>query len=431
MSTRIQVSGLACATMSGDIAMMRYLVPYFGDQWGKFVEISAWKIQHPTESDENIKISEELDGNRQRWLNWYETVHFFWNQKTRDEITRYVKRILSLWKAVVPVRSTQKLPWMQLFHRWWTLMCSSPACWHVLLISLLKIQISVHQFTIAHAFSKQFVVCTKTCCNDPQKRQVKSMQVSIWLQALFKLHKPNLFQSLTRRLQHSRVLHLAVTGKSHLLSLTSTRNFQNTGSSIVLSVLSEKLAVICCPIFFTIARCSRWRCGMALESVRVLQEIYPSPCWIVLDNKTFPSNEIDGFYIILHIFSKNFHKQGTQKWSLPVMTVWYLNSTIPPRISPFTNTSLLILHQHPIPLISPQQLFNSFILTSDSFPSLSNYGITGPLLELLQFRADPNIFGPFGASPLGFATSAKTVQLLLRFRAQAGLTGRNSPKKLT
>lgn len=111
---------------------MRYLVPYFGDQWGKFVEISAWKIQHPTESDENIKISEELDGNRQRWLNWCETVHFFWNEKTRDEITRYVKGILSLWKAVVPVRSTQKLPWMQLFHRWWTLMCFSPACWNLL-----------------------------------------------------------------------------------------------------------------------------------------------------------------------------------------------------------------------------------------------------------------------------------------------------------
>ena len=157
------------------------------------------------------------------------------------------------------------------------------------------------------------------------------------------------------------------------------------------------------------------------------QEIYPSPRWIVVDNKTFPSNEM---VTILHIFAKNFHKQGTQKWSLPVRTVWYLNLTIPPRISPFTNTSLLILHQHPIPLISPQ-LFNSFILTSDSVPSLSNYGITGPLLELLQFRADPNIFGPFGASPLGFATSAKTVQLLLRFRAQAGLTGRNSPKRHT
>ena len=42
--------------------------------------------------------------------------------------------------------------------------------------------------------------------------------------------------------------------------------------------------------------------------------------------------------------------------------------TSPPRISPFTNTSLLILHQHPIPLI-PQQLFNSLILTSDSLPS--------------------------------------------------------------
>lgn len=80
--------------------------------------------------------------------------------------------------------------------------------------------------------------------------------------------------------------------KANLLSLTSTRNFQNTGSSIVLSVLSEKLAVICCPIFFTTARCSRWRCGMALESVRVLQEIYPSPRWIVVDNKTFPSNEM-------------------------------------------------------------------------------------------------------------------------------------------
>eukprot|EP00434_Breviolum_minutum_P024252 symbB.v1.2.021415.t1/scaffold1848.1/size98926/4 len=54
----------------------------------------------------------------------------------------------------------------------------------------------------------------------------------------------------------------------------------------------------------------------------------------------------------------------------------------------------------------------------------------GPLLELLQFRADPNIFGPFGASPLGFATSAKTVQLLLRFRAQVNFAkklGRISP----
>jgi len=54
----------------------------------------------------------------------------------------------------------------------------------------------------------------------------------------------------------------------------------------------------------------------------------------------------------------------------------------------------------------------------------------GPLLELLQFRANPNIFGPFGASPLGFATSAKTVQLLLRFRAQVNFAkklGRISP----
>ena len=54
------------------------------------------------------------------------------------------------------------------------------------------------------------------------------------------------------------------------------------------------------------------------------------------------------------------------------MTVWWLKLTSPPRISPFSNTSLLIL-RHPIPLILPQQLFNSLILTSDSLPSPSKF----------------------------------------------------------